>query len=110
MKLNQAFLTIFGGVALSAMAFASSGNSKPVQLQDRVRHELLMLPYFNVFDDLSYKVEDGVITLTGQVTQPWLSRDAENAVRRIEGVERVNNQIEVLPLSPFDDRVRLATY
>ena len=110
MKLNQTFLAVFGGVALSAAAFAAGGNPKPVQVGDQVRHELLMLPYFNVFDDLSYKVENGVVTLTGQVTQPILSRDAENAVRRIEGVERVNNQIEVLPLSPFDNRVRLQTY
>ncbi|HTR64215.1 MAG TPA: BON domain-containing protein [Terriglobales bacterium] len=72
-----------------------------------VRHQLLLLPYYGVFDFLSYKVDpSGVVTLMGEVTRPTLKSDAENVVKRIEGVERVDNQIKVLPLSPNDDRIR----
>jgi len=82
--------------------------------QDRlvreVRHELVMLPYYGVFDNLSYRVDGGTVTLMGQVTRPTLKSDAENVVKRIEGVERVVNNIEVLPVSPSDDRIRLAAY
>jgi len=76
-----------------------------------VRHELVLLPYYGVFDNLSYKVDpDGTVTLLGQVARPALKSDAENAVKRIEGVEKVVNNIEVLPPSPMDDRIRRATY
>ena len=75
-----------------------------------VRHELLMLPYFGVFDYIAYKVNGATITLLGQVVRPVLKSDAENAVKRIEGVERVNNQLEVLPPSPMDDRLRLQLF
>jgi len=76
----------------------------------QVRHELVMLPYYGVFDNLSYRVDGGAVTLLGQVTRPTLKSSAENVVKDIEGVERVDNQIRVLPLSPNDDRLRLATY
>ena len=79
-------------------------------LEYKVRHQLLMLPYYNVFDNLTYRVDNGTVTLFGDVTQPWLKSDAENAVKHIEGVTRVDNQIEVLPLSPFDNQIRRATY
>lgn len=75
-----------------------------------VRHELVMLPYYGVFDNLSFRVDDRKVTLLGQVTRPTLKSSAENVVKGIEGVETVDNQIEVLPLSPADDRIRLATY
>jgi hyperosmotically inducible periplasmic protein len=71
-----------------------------------VRHELLMLPYFTVFDNIAYKVDGFTVTLLGQVTRPVTKSDAENAVKHIEGVEHVDNQIEVLPPSPMDDRLR----
>jgi len=75
-----------------------------------VRHELVMLPYYSVFDDLSYKVDSYTVTLSGSVVRPTLKSDAENAVKKIEGVEKVINNIEVLPLSPNDDRIRRAVY
>jgi hyperosmotically inducible protein len=82
--------------------------------QDRitreVRHELIMLPYYGVFDNLGYRVDGNTVTLLGQVTRPTLKSDAENVVKKIEGVEKVNNQIQVLPLSPMDDRIRIAEY
>ena len=71
-----------------------------------VRHELLMLPYFGVFDYIAYKVDGDTVTLLGQVVRPSLKSDAGNVVKRIEGVEKVDNQIEVLPPSPMDDRLR----
>jgi len=80
------------------------------RLIKEVRHELVMLPYYSVFDDLSYKVEGGTVTLYGAVTRPTLKSDAENVVKKIEGVERVVNNIEVLPVSPNDDSIRRAVY
>ena len=76
------------------------------RIQKEVRHQLLMLPYYNVFDNLAYKVEGYTVTLVGQVTNPVLKSDAQNVVKGIEGVEQVNNQIEVLPVSPMDEGLR----
>jgi hyperosmotically inducible protein len=78
-------------------------------LENKVRHELVMLPYLNVFDDISFRVDGSTVTLFGDVTRPVLKSDAENVVKRVEGVARVENQIEVLPLSSFDDGIRLRT-
>lgn len=76
-----------------------------------VRHELVMLPFYGVFDNFSYQVSaDGTVTLLGQVSRPTLKSDAENAVKHIEGVERVVNNIEILPTSINDDRIRRAAY
>ena len=72
-----------------------------------VRHELVMLPWYSVFDNLAYSVNGGRVTLLGQVTNLTLKADAQNAVKGIEGVD---NQIEVLPLSPGDDQIRRAEF
>src|SRR3954469_20220767 len=81
------------------------------RLIQEVRHELVMLPFYGVFDNLSYKVDpDGTVTLLGQVARPTLKSDAENSVKRIEGVEKVVNNIEVLPTSINDDRIRRNVY
>jgi len=81
------------------------------RITKEVHHELVLLPYYGVFDNLAYRVSpDGTVTLLGQVARPTLKSDAENAVKHIEGVERVDNQIQVLPTSPMDDQIRLATY
>ena len=69
-----------------------------------------MLPYFGVFDYIAYKVDGYTVTLLGQVVRPTLKSDAENVVKHIEGVEKVDNQIEVLPVSPMDDGLRLRLY
>ena len=79
-------------------------------LERKVRHELLMLPYFSVFDNLEFRVDGYTVTLMGEVTRPVLKQDAERAVRHIEGVERVVNNIQVLPTSLFDDQIRRATF
>src|SRR5579863_337989 len=80
------------------------------RFEKEVRHELVLLPFYGVFDNLAFKVEGGKVTLLGQVAQPVLKIDAGNAVKGIEGVESVDNRIEVLPLSPNDDRIRRAVY
>jgi hyperosmotically inducible protein len=86
----------------------------PAQLRQRlereVRHELVMLPYYDVFDNLTFRVDGSHVILSGQVVRPTLKSSAENVVKGIEGVEKVTNNIEVLPLSPNDDRLRAAVY
>jgi hyperosmotically inducible protein len=100
--------------ALSALVWAQDQTAQRNQpnprseerVQREVRHELAMLPYFTVFDNIAYKVDATTVTLLGQVVNPVLKSDAGNAVKHIEGVEQVDNQIEVLPLSPLDNRAR----
>jgi hyperosmotically inducible protein len=79
-------------------------------LVKEVRHELVTLPYYGVFDNLAYRVDGSKVTLFGQVRDPKLKSDAEKAVKSIEGVSAVDDQIEVLPLSPMDDQTRIAVY
>jgi hyperosmotically inducible protein len=79
-------------------------------LSKEVRHELVMLPYYGVFDNLAYRVDGSKVTLFGQVREPKLKSDAEKAVKSIEGVSAIDNQIEVMPLSTMDDRTRIAVY
>jgi hyperosmotically inducible protein len=75
-----------------------------------VRHQLIMLPFLNVFDNLAFSVTGYNVTLKGQVTDPALKKSAERVVKQIEGVEQVDNQIEVLPTSSMDDELRLRLY
>jgi len=98
-------------VILLSLVSAWGQNTQPSQraeerIQREVRHQLLLLPYLSVFDNLAYKVNGYDVTLLGQVTRPVVKSDAERAVKSIEGVEKVDNQIEVLPPSPFDDGLR----
>ena len=81
-----------------------------VRIQREVMHELLMLPYFGVFDNIEYQLNGDAVTLLGSVTRPTLKSDAENAIKHIEGVSRVNNNINVLPPSSMDDQLRLALF
>ncbi len=101
-------------LSLASLGIAQDRGQASAKTQERivreVRHELLMLPYFGVFDYIAFKVEGYIVTLLGQVVRPTLKSDAENAVKHIEGVEKVDNQIEVLPPSPMDDRLRLILY
>jgi hyperosmotically inducible protein len=76
----------------------------------QVRKELVTLPYYGVFDNLAFEIKGKTVTLHGQVLRPTTRKDAERRVAKIEGVERVINKIEVLPLSGFDDSIRLRTY
>jgi hyperosmotically inducible protein len=98
--------------ALTTMGLAQEQPSARAQerITKEVRHELLMLPWFGVFDYIAYKVDGYNVILLGQVSRPTLKSDAENAVKHIEGVEKVDNQIEVLPTSPMDAELRLKLY
>lgn len=94
------------------LALAVLGAAQPSQDQivKEVRHELVMLPYYGIFDNLAFRVDGSKVTLFGQVVKPVLKSDAERAVKKVEGVTNVDNEIEVLPLSPMDDQTRMATY
>jgi hyperosmotically inducible periplasmic protein len=109
LKLPIVLLSLFALVTLGAAQDAQR-DQPSAKSQERiireVRHELLMLPYFGVFDYIAYKVDGSTVTLLGQVVRPTLKSDSENVVKRIEGVEKVDNQIEVLPPSPMDDGIR----
>jgi hyperosmotically inducible protein len=110
--ISQIAIRIFAMLLLAiapAVALAQGGASNP-QLARRVRHELVTLPYYGVFDNLAYNINGGNVTLYGEVVRPSTRSDAERRVKRIAGVTRVVNNIKVLPLSRFDDDIRRATY
>jgi len=104
--INRSVLAVLFGVLL----VAGSSSAKDVSLTDKVRHELNMLPYYGVFDAIAYEVNGDAVTLSGAVHYPVLASDAVNVVKHIPGVSSVSNQIEVLPLSRFDDQIRLAAW
>lgn len=105
-------ITVQGPVVADYGKNVSGGNSVEDTIAKEVRHQLLMLPYYSLFDNLGYTVQDRTVTLTGVLTsQDAITKnDAEGAVKRIEGVEKVINNIQVLPPSPVDDRIRHRTY
>ena len=84
------------------------GQPQESRIVQEVRHQLVMLPYYSIFDDLAFRVDGGTVTLLGAVTRPTLKSDAENVTKRVEGVTQVNSEIEVLPLSDFDWQIRRA--
>lgn len=107
-----AILLLGATVALAQPADQHNGNSSDNANQNyitkEVRHELLLLPYYNIFDNLEYQVNGDTVTLLGQVARPSLKEDAERTVKNIKGVNKVINNIKVLPTSPMDDRIRMA--
>src|ERR1700685_1807881 len=112
------FSAVLAAVVLAAPALmpASNGNAsvQPLEerarLEERIRLELASLPYYSVFDSLSFRVDAGQVILIGQVTQPVVKEDAERAVKKLAGVRSVSSQIEVLPLSRMDDQIRRGIY
>ncbi len=93
----------------TGMAFAQS-DPATARINKEVRHELVMLPFLDVFDNVAYRVDGNCVTLVGQVTRPTLKTDAERVVMGIDGVDKVDNQIEVLPVSSHDNRLRRSLY
>ncbi|MCP5111104.1 MAG: BON domain-containing protein [bacterium] len=104
---RNATLLILLGLTLSSLNLFAATEDGLTRLENQVRHELVMLPYYGVFDSISFQVNDNSVTLTGKVNRPTLRTGAERVVARIEGVREVVNEIEVLPLSTHDDRLRL---
>jgi hyperosmotically inducible periplasmic protein len=109
------FVAALGGAAISrATPMQKSKNQgepkSEKELAGEVRHQLAMLPFYSVFDHLTFSVEGNVVTLEGQVVRTTLKSDAESAVKSIRGVAAVVNNIEVLPVSPADDTLRRAVY
>jgi hyperosmotically inducible periplasmic protein len=96
-------------VLTTGMAFAQN-DPAAARIDKEVRHELVMLPYLDVFDNLAYRVDGNCVTLVGQVTRPTLKTDAERVVKSIDGVDKVDNQIELLPTSFHDSRLRHSLY
>src|SRR5262249_7644916 len=117
-KALRIFLSMIFALGTIGTALANSNGdvSQPVaskedwRLEQRVagevRHQLAMIPQFTVFDNLAYRVDGGTVTLVGQVRNAIVKDVAEKSVKRLEGVERVDNQIEILPASFNDDRIR----
>ena len=106
-------LALVAALAIGASAVAAAPVSSPqgdARMANKVRKELVTLPYYGMFDNLAYKIEGGTVTLYGQVVDAVTRKDAENRVKRIEGVERVINNIQVLPVSGFDNTIRVRTY
>src|SRR4051794_63682 len=101
--------TCFAGQSDHSDTFINGSKSESRLIQE-VRHQLVMLPYYSIFDDLGFQVNGSTVTLVGKVVRPVLKSDAENVVKRIEGVTNVDNQIKVLPLSPMDDQIRRAMF
>jgi len=118
MAANRRFLI---AVLLAAMLFASPPNmfaapqkqTEPKAEQNlikEVRHQLVLLPYYSVFDNLAFQVQGSKVILMGQVVRPSLKSDAAGVVKNVEGVSSVENNIEVLPPSPMDDQLRRALF
>ena len=102
------FVSLVAPVALVGQNQMSGAAQSRVQRE--VTHELLMLPYYDVFDSIGFQVNGDTVTLLGSVTTPVVKSDAENSIKHIEGVSRVENKIEVLPPSPMDDQLRLQLF
>jgi len=108
-------LVLLVGMIASTVAFsaqnAMAADRGTERIETKVRHELNMLPYGNVFDYLTFTVdENGTVSLMGEVTRPIVKSEAAKAAKSVEGVERVDNQIKVLPVSFFDSQLRARLY
>jgi len=118
-RLAKLLLALLLALGLTGIASASGlSKTAPARgtaayekwLTAQVRHRLLMLPFYSVFDNLQYQVNGDTVTLVGEVERASLKDDAAEAVKKIEGVQSVQNQIEILPLSPNDSRIRRAEF
>jgi hyperosmotically inducible protein len=106
-------MALVAAIAIVASAAVAGPAPRPADDQramEKIRKSLVMIPTYGVFDNLAYKVEGDTVTLYGQVVRPITRKEAERRVAKIEGVERVVNNIEVLPLSSFDDSIRARVY
>jgi hyperosmotically inducible periplasmic protein len=112
-KIMNKLLVLVAALAISASAVLAAPANSPqddARTANKVRKELVTLPYYGVFDNLAYKLEGGTVTLYGQVVDAITRKDAESRVKKIEGVDRVINNIQVLPVSGMDNSIRVRTY
>ena len=100
-------LLVGAGIALAGTGPQSLAPQSDESLAGKVRHEIVMYPHYTLWDNIDYRVDQGNVQLTGAVTQPYKKSDLTKIVQKIPGVTSVTNQLEVLPLSPMDDRLRL---
>jgi hyperosmotically inducible protein len=100
-------LAVVAGGAFAASDTSGSAPQTDEQVVKSVRHEIAMYPYYSIFDDVSFHVVNGQVTLSGDVTEPWKKSDISNIVAKAPGVASVTNDIKVLPLSDFDNRIRV---
>lgn len=100
----------FAGQKPESGAEPDAAQQKVLQIAEKVQNAILRLPQYGVFDDIHFGIKGDTVTLSGQASRPVLKSSAENVVKKIEGVQSIDNQIEVLPLSPNDDRIRAAVY
>jgi hyperosmotically inducible protein len=119
--MNRALFALSVSILMTASTYAKDNNNPHLdpyvlgpagesRLIQEVRHQLVTLPYYGIFDDIGFNVNGSVVTLVGQVTQPQLKDDAGRVVKKVEGVTNVINNLEVLPLSPNDDNIRRGVY
>ncbi|MFN0103969.1 MAG: BON domain-containing protein [Bryobacteraceae bacterium] len=108
MKHMTMALLVAGATLLPSQAAVPTAQSTEERMSNSIRKELLTMPFLTIFDNLSYRIDGETVHLYGQVIRPTLKSGAANRVLNLEGITRVDNQIEVLPLSPFDDRLRLS--
>ena len=98
---------LLAGLTSAALAQSAEAiHRREARITREVRHKLVMLPQFSVFDNLAFKVDGDTVVLLGQVYNAVLKDEAQNAIKRIEGVEHIDNRIEILPPSVNDDRIR----
>jgi hyperosmotically inducible protein len=110
LPMKKTLVLMISVLGLIASGWSQISSREQERLTKEVRHKLVTLPYYNVFDNLAFSLDGANVTLLGQTMRPSTKSDAEKAVKRIEGVGTVTNDIEVLPVSPDDDRLRRAVY
>jgi len=111
MKRTIQTIAVAAALALGAAPmFAGTGNPPAQDLPSQVLHQLVMIPYYSVFDDLNFSVDNGVVTLTGDVVNPVVRTDAAGSIKHLAGVTQVVNKINILPPSSMDNHIRAAEY
>ena len=98
--------TLLAAMLVLAMSAPALAQKEPLQIFREVQREVLRYPHFTIFDSINAQIDNGVVVLTGKVTMPYKRDDIERRVTRLEGITEVQNRIEVLPASQFDDELR----
>jgi len=101
---------LIGASLVTSMALAAGGNKAPLtgaELEKSVRHEIVMYPKLTLWDDVRFRISDGNVELSGAVNQPYKRDELQRIVQHVPGVKSVTNDVKVLPLSSFDDELRI---